>query len=70
MERFAEKLLGELERNAILRTLRSRETRLDRAEVELERVGEDRVGRIVRAEEALLLRVRFARAAPATRRVP
>ena len=47
------------ERHAILRALRAGDARLDVAEVEVQRVGEERLGRVVGAEEALRLRVRL-----------
>ena len=50
---------GLRERHAILRTARTGEARLHGAEVELERVGEDGVRRLVGAEETLRLRVRL-----------
>src|SRR5690606_5891270 len=51
--------LGRGEGNAILRTLRSCQARNDRREIELEHVGEERVGRVVGAEQALRLAVGF-----------
>ncbi len=47
------------ERHAVLRPLRPGDARLHVAEIERERVGEQRLGRVVGAEEALLLRVRL-----------
>ena len=44
-----------LQRDAILRTLRTGQRRLDRAEIELEDVGEHRIGRGLDAEHALRL---------------
>ena len=50
---------GAGKRHAILRTLRSRDRRLDIAEVEMERLGEDGVRRIAVAIEPLRLRIGF-----------
>ena len=60
-----------LQRHAVLRPLRPGERRLDGREVELEHVGEDRVGRGLSATQALRLgsRPRPAPAAPAARPV-
>ena len=46
-----------LERDAVLRPLRAGERRLDRVEIELEHVGEDRIGRGLGAVHALRLGV-------------
>src|SRR5512141_287073 len=59
MESVAEHSLCELQGNAILRTLRARETRLYRREIQLESVGEHRIRSVIRAEQPLELRVRF-----------
>ena len=47
------------QRHAVLRAARAREVRHDVAEVQRQRVGEARLGRVVGAEHALRLRVRF-----------
>ena len=52
---FGERGLGAVERDAVLRPLRPGDRRLDVAEVELERVGEHRVGRVAVAPHALRL---------------
>src|SRR5258705_217431 len=56
-ERGAEGLLHLRERHAVLRTLRSRQARLDRGEIELERVAELRIRGLGAAEQPLLLAV-------------
>src|SRR5262245_44665595 len=59
VEGFGEGGSGAGERYAILRTLRSRDRRLDVAEVEMKRLCEGRVRRIAVAIEPLRLRVSF-----------
>ncbi len=56
---LAEHRLCLVKRHAVLGPLGARQARLDRAQVELERVGEDRVGCIVRTEQSLRLAVRL-----------
>ncbi len=55
LHRHGEARLHVLERDAILRALRSRERRLDLRQLELEHVGEDRIGRRLGAVHALRL---------------
>ena len=57
VERLDEGGLRLLEQHAVLRALRTRERRLDRTELELEQVGEDRVLRSLGAVETLRLGV-------------
>ena len=59
VERLDEGRLRLLEQHAILRALGPGDRRLDRAEVELEQIGEDRVRRSLGAIEALRLGVGF-----------
>ncbi len=58
-QRLRESLLRALQRHAILRPLRAREARLDRAEIDVDRLRVDRVGRVLVAIEALRPRVCF-----------
>ena len=58
-ERLREARLHVGERHAILRPARPREIRHDGAEVEFERIAEDRIERFVGSEEPLRARVRF-----------
>ena len=48
-----------LERDAVLRTLRSGQARLHGAQIQVQGVGEDRIGRVVGAEQALELGIGF-----------
>ena len=59
VERAVEARLHFAEEHAILRALRAREARLDRAEIERQRVGERRSDVLRVVEEPLLLRVRL-----------
>jgi len=58
-QRFFEACLGGRQQHAVLRALRACERRLDRAHIELHRVGEHRVGRIFVAPHALGFGVGF-----------
>ena len=58
-QRFFERCLRLRERNAVLRALGSGHRGDDRGEIELEAVGENRIGRLIGAEEALFFRVGF-----------
>src|SRR5580700_7761407 len=55
----AELALGRSQTHAVLWATRAGHARLDRAEVQLQRVGENRVGRVGRAEKPLRLAVGF-----------
>ena len=54
-QRFLERHLCLRKGNAVLRAFRPGDTRLDRSHVERQRLGEERGGRVVGAEDALLL---------------
>ena len=56
---FRKGALGLPQRHAILRPLRAGDRRLDGAKVQLQGVGERGIGRLIGAEQALFLRVRF-----------
>ena len=56
---FSNDVFACVERNAVLRALRPGHRRHDFGEVEFEAVGENRIGRLVGAEEALFFRVGF-----------
>ena len=58
-ERFLVHRGGAAQRDTILRTARSGETRLHRGEIELDGVGEDRISRLVGAEDSLRPGVRL-----------
>ena len=58
--------LGVGQRHPILRTPRTCEARLDAAEIEFERIGEDGLRRSIGAEQALLLAVRLDQREPIT----
>ena len=57
VHRVGEAGLDVLQRDAVLRALGAGERRLDRGEIELEHVGEHRIGRGLDAEHALRLGV-------------
>ena len=61
-ERFLERRFRLRERHAVLRALRSGHRGHDGGEIEFEPVGENRIGRLVGAEEALFLACRPRRA--------
>ena len=58
-QRGGEPLLRGLERHAILRTLRTREARLDGVQVDFDRLGIDRIRRVLVAVQTLRARVRL-----------